>query len=185
MVIRIPRYRFSIDEFHRMVTAGVFDEDDRVELIEGEVLEKSPIGPEHAVCVDKLNLLLGRRLGRRAILRVQSPIQLGRRSEPQPDLSILRPPITAYEERHPGPGDVLFVIEVADTTVESDRELKLPFYARKGIVEAWLVDLPGQAVEVHRSLGRRGYAEVRRLERGAHLLVAGVAGCRLGVSDIL
>ncbi len=112
----VPRRRFTIDEYHRMAAAGVLSEDDRVELLDGEIVQMSPIGSPHAGCVDRLTALFTRRLRSRAIVRVQSPIVLDRRSEPQPDLALLAPRPDFYATAHPRPRDVLLVIEVMDAS---------------------------------------------------------------------
>ncbi len=115
-------------------------EDDRVELIDGQVVEMSPIGDRHASCVRRLNGLFARQLLDVAVIDVQNPVVLGRRDAPQPDVTLLVPRADAYPH-HPRAQDILLVIEVADTTVAYDRDVKLPLYARVGIPEAWLVDL--------------------------------------------
>jgi Uma2 family endonuclease len=125
-----------------MAEAGIFTEDDRVELIEGEVVAMSPIGPRHAACVRKLARLIRDRVSSTAaIVDVQDPIRLSEHSEPLPDISILRPRDDFYADGHPGPEDVLVLLEVADASVMYDRNTKLPLYARAGIAEVWLVDL--------------------------------------------
>lgn len=157
-----------------MAAAGLFGEDDRVELVEGEVIDMAPIGSRHAACVDRLTRLLVSRLGERAIVRVQSPVRMGDLSEPQPDVAVLAPRGDFYAAAHPGPADVLVVVEVADSTLGWDRGVKVPLYARAGMAEAWVVDLAAEAVEVSRSPGPDGYAEMRRAGRGEWLDVASV-----------
>jgi Uma2 family endonuclease len=145
----IPRRRFTIDEYHRMGEAGVLSEDDRVELLDGEIVQMTPIGAPHASCVDRLNALLARRLGKSAIVRVQNPIILDRRSEPQPDLALLAPRSDFYSGAHPRPRDVLLAIEVMDASRGYDRTLKLSLYARAELREVW-------------AAGRRGAGEAAR-----------------------
>src|SRR5438552_12280642 len=141
--VEVRRRRFTVEEYHRMAEAGILSEDDRVELIEGEIVQMSPIGPRHSACVDRLNALFTSRLRRRAIVRVQNPIVLSRWTEPQPDLTLLRPRADFYAERHPGPADVLLAVEVAETSGVYDRGTKLALYARARIPEVWLVDVRG------------------------------------------
>lgn len=160
------RRRFTIYEYHRMADAGVLTEDDRVELLDGEIVEMSPIGSRHAGIVDRLNMLFARRLGRHAIVRVQNPIVLDDYSEPQPDLTILRARPDYYVGAHPRPGDVLLAIEVMDASVSYDRTLKLPLYAKKNLRELWLIDLPSEAVEVYRRPSASGYRDGQRFARG-------------------
>lgn len=177
-------YRFSVDEWHQMGEAGLFDEDARVELLDGEVVTMSPIGPRHAVCVARLNRLLWRALGDRAVIRVQDPIGLDQHSEPEPDLALTRPPLEAYLTVHPGPGDLFLVIEVADTTYESDRGRKALLYARAGVPECWVVSLGTDRVVVLSEPGPDGYRDERIAGRGEQVEPAGLPGVVLSVDDI-
>jgi len=176
---------FSTDEFHRMVGAGILAEDDRVELIEGEIVRISPIGSRHAACVDRLTALFTRRLGRRAIVRVQSPVVLGRRSEPQPDLAILKPRGDYYADKHPGASDVLLIVEVIESSGEFDRASKVPLYARAGILEVWLVDLPGEAIETYRQPTLRSYRAKVHVVRSRRVSPAAFPRMALRVSEIV
>lgn len=171
MVALSTRYRFSVEDYHRMAEAGIFTEDDRVELIEGEVLPMSPIGSRHAACVEKLADSLKQHFNGRAMVRTQNPILLSDHSEPEPDLCVVRPRDDYYASGKPTAADTLLVIEVADATLEYDRQIKLPLYARHGIAEAWLVDLVTNRVEVHRQPTRDGYEQVQRFE-GEQLVVS-------------
>ena len=165
MTVALTRYRFSVDEYHQMVEAGVFNEDDPVELIEGEIVEMAPIGSRHAACVKKLNQLFTSVLGDQVIVSVQDPIGIGG-SEPEPDIALLRPRDHFYVAKHPGPEDVLLVVEVADSSFQYDREVKMPLYARSGIVEAWLVDLGNDEVVVYREPSPKGYGSMQTYSAG-------------------
>ena len=164
-VAEVQRYRFTVDEFARMGEAGIFAEDDRVELIDGEILEMTPIGPPHAWFVDRLNELIVTRLAGRAHVRIQNPVRLGRHTEPQPDLVVARRS-DAYADRHPEPGDILLVIEVADSSLRYDRLEKVPRYGKAGIPEAWLVDVEARTVTVYTGSGPDGYARQQVRRRG-------------------
>jgi len=185
MAMPLAAHRFTVDEYHRMAQAGVFHEDDRVELIDGQVIEISPTGPRHAACVDRLTRRLSEQAGDRAIVRVQSPIVLGPHAAPQPDVALLRLPIERYARAHPQAPDILLVIEVADTSAEYDRSVRLPLYAQAGIPESWLVDLGGDAISVSRGAGPNGYGETVTLTRGETLRSVLLPGLALGVDDIL
>jgi len=185
MAMALAVRRFTVDEYHRMGEAGIFHEDDRVELLDGQIVEMTPIGPGHAGCVDTCNRLLSSLVGGGAIIRVQSPIRLGDTSEPQPDLTLLTVRADMYRRAHPTPRDVLLVIEVADTSLEYDRDVKLRAYARSGIREAWLVNLPADGIEIHRQPGPNGYADVRTARRGETIEPLLLPGVILGVDDIL
>jgi Uma2 family endonuclease len=154
MSVQLQKHYFKVDEYYRMAEAGVFAEDARVELIDGEVIEISPIGKRQAGCVNRLNRILHRKVGDLAIVSVQNPISIDEFSEPQPDLTLLKPRADFYSNSHPTPADVMVIVEVADTTVEYDRNVKLPIYARAGVPEAWLVVLPKDlTLEVDQILG--------------------------------
>lgn len=164
----IAKRCFNVEEYYRMAEAGILSEDDRVELIEGEIIEMSPIGSRHAACIDRIvNFLLGRYAGMTAIVRVQSPIRLDDFSEPQPDVSLLRPRDDFYATEHPKPADVLLVIEVADTSVEYDRGAKTPLYARAGIPEVWLINLRENEVELYAQPAAGSYQITQRFKAGA------------------
>ncbi|HEY0406598.1 MAG TPA: Uma2 family endonuclease [Pyrinomonadaceae bacterium] len=146
---QLAKHWITVDEYERMGAAGIFPTDARLELLEGEIYEMSPIGSRHAACVKFLSNLLNRRLGDKLIVSTQDPIQLDDFSEPRPDVALLRWRDDFYRHAHPTPADVLLVIEVADTTLDSDRRYKLPLYAKAGIPEAWLVNLPGETIELY------------------------------------
>lgn len=179
------RRLFTADEYLRMGEAGILPEDDRVELIEGEILEMSPIGSRHAACVKRLNALLGPRLGGCAIIGVQDPVLLPDYSGPQPDVAALRLREDFYAEAHPMPGDVLLLIEVSDTTLRYDREVKLPLYARAGIPEVWVVDLRNEEILTYSRPEGGAYAEASRVRRGGSLASRMVPGLALTADDVL
>jgi len=185
MRTQVARRMFTTDEFHRMATAGILAEDDRVELIEGEIVCMSPIGSPHAASVDRLAALLIRRLGRRANVRIQGPIVLGRHSEPQPDVTVLKPREDFYATEHPGPKDVLLLIEVADTSGAYNRGTKLPLYARSGIREVWIVDVVERTLEAYRRPTLRGYRERRELSLKQNVAPVAFPRTRLRVGDIV
>lgn len=185
MGMPLTAHRFTVDEYYRMGRGGVFGEDDRVELVDGQVVEMTPIGPGHAGCVTALAGLLARVVGDRAVVSVQNPLRLGECSEPQPDVAVLRPRADAYRTAHPGPGDTLLVIEVADTSLEYDRDIKLPLYAAAGVLEVWLVNLPADRIEVYRNPAGGRYADVATLSRGASLAPLAFPGLPLGAGQIL
>jgi len=168
-----------------MGEAGIFGEDDRVELIEGEIIEMSPIGSPHAARVKRLNRLLVRRLGTRAIVQVQDPVLLSQLSEPQPDLGVLKPREDFYAAGHPEPSDVLLIVEVADSSRAFDRTIKAPLYARAGIVELWVVDVIDAVVDVYRKPWRGRYREVARFQRGQRVNIAAFPHFSFRVTDIL
>ena len=159
------RRRFTVDEYYGMAEAGILHEDDRVELIEGDIIAMAPIGNRHTACVKRLNRLFGEQLGRQVLVSVQDPIRLSRRSEPQPDIVLLRPRDDFYAAGHPGPADVLLIVEVVDTSLPYDRR-KLRLYARAGVPCVWLAILSTRRVEVHREPSTDGYRDVTIVGHG-------------------
>jgi Uma2 family endonuclease len=185
MGMPLTHRRFTVDEYDRMVEAGVLHEDDRVELIDGEIVEMTPIGPRHAACVDRLNFHLSRQAGDRAILRVQGPVVLGRWAQPEPDLAVLRPPIERYAHAHPQAADILLLIEVAETSLEYDCSVKLLLYARLGAPEVWVVNLPEDRIEVYQGPRGEGYATRRLVARGATLSPLRLPAVSLSADEVL
>ncbi|WP_406697314.1 Uma2 family endonuclease [Singulisphaera sp. Ch08] len=178
-------YRFSVEDYHRMAEAGILVEDARVELIEGEIVTKRPIGSRHLACVDRLTGLLARGVGFRAILRVQGSIRLGDRSEPEPDLVLLRPRQDYYAAIPATPGDVLTLIEVMDSSAGYDREIKLGLYAREEVAEVWLVDLNKEWIEVHRRPISGVHTEIQIRPRGESVSPEAFPDLVLAVDSIL
>ena len=184
-------HRFTVEEYHKMGEAGIFSEDDRVELVEGEIVEMTPIGWRHAEAVDRLNGLLNRWI----ILKgddsglenlrvgVQNPLLLHEHGEHQPDVVLYRS--EEVRGRLPAAGDALLVVEVADTSLPYDRNIKLPLYARAGVSEAWIVDVRAGTVEVHSEPRGVGYAAVRRYSKDERVRSATVVGLEFLVKDVL
>jgi len=168
-----------------MAAAGIFSEDDRVELIEGEIVEMPPIGSRHAACVDRLNRLFSSQVVDSAIVRVQNPVRLDQHSEPQPDLVLAIPRADFYATSHPRPDQVLLLVEVADTTVGFDRSVKAPLYARAGVREFWLVDLDGELVQVHREPAAESYRAIQAYRRGDRLSCGALPQIEVAVDAIL
>ncbi|HEX8723581.1 MAG TPA: Uma2 family endonuclease [Pyrinomonadaceae bacterium] len=185
MSAEIAKYSFTAEEFERLGAAGILRQDARLELIEGEICEMPPIGSAHAACVKFLSGLLNRLFGGTFIVGVQDPVRLNDFSEPQPDVSLLRWRDDYYRGAHPAPADVLLVIEVADATAASDRKVKLPLYARAGIPEAWLVDIPEGRVEIYSDPADGGYRRAEVFGRGAEARSHAVEGLDVGVSQLL
>ncbi len=166
-----------------MGEAGILHEDDRVELIEGEIVEMAAIGTRHFACVNQLNRLLVRSVGDAAIVSVQNPVRLDEHTEPQPDLTVLR--VRDYRESLPMPEDVLLLIEVSDTTLSYDRGVKLPLYARAGIREVWIVDLPGEVIERHTDPSVDGFRTLERMRRGKEIKSAALPELAFRVETVL
>ena len=145
-----PRHRWTVAEYHRMGEVGLLNEDSRVELIDGEIIEMAPIGSAHGGNVNRFIRLFSKVVGDKAIVAAQNPVVLSGYAEPQPDISILRWRADDYEQSNPHPEDVLLLIEVADSTLRYDRDVKIPLYAKNGIPEVWLLDIPDRKLEIYR-----------------------------------
>ena len=185
MSVQIARRSFTVAEYYRMAEAGILSEDDRVELLDGEVIEMSPIGSRHAACVDRLNGFLNGVKGPRFIVRVQNPIRLDDHSEPQPDITLLRVRFDFYAAAHPTPADVMIVIEVADSSVELDRQVKLPLYAQAEVPEVWLANLPNDTVEFYAQPSNGAYQVAKVFRRGETVISQMVPDLQIGVDEIL
>jgi Uma2 family endonuclease len=157
------RRRFTRAEYHRMAEVGILGEDDRVELIRGEIVQMSPIGRRHKAFVGNLSQLLAVRLAGRAVVWTQNPIVLAEDTEPQPDLAVLRRGAVSYKERDAWGEDALLLIEVADSSLAYDQSTKLRLYAEAGIPEYWVVDCASESVEIYRTAAAEGYRDVSRV----------------------
>ena len=188
MALHLLRGPFTVDAYQRLAELGVLRETDRVELIAGQVVEMSPIGDRHASCVRRLIQLFSRSLREAAIVDVQNPVVLGEHDAPQPDLALLKPRADGYP-KHPRATDILLVIEVADTTLAYDRDVKMPLYARAGVPEAWLVDLAAERIDVYRDpgagAGAGAYASARAASRGDVLTLLQLPTVTVAVDEIL
>lgn len=180
----IRTLRFTTESYHRLADSGILDEDDRTELLNGEVFFKMPIDSRHAGCVNRLVRLISRLL-EGLLVASQNPVRLSDRSEPEPDVAVLRYREDDYGNAHPTPSDVLLLIEVANSSLSLDRDLKAPLYAAAGIPELWIVDLTGEAVEVYQDPDPAGYRRYRRHVRGETVRSGTLAALSLAVDEIL
>ncbi|MBD2208027.1 Uma2 family endonuclease [Calothrix sp. FACHB-1219] len=185
MTVQLLRRKFTVEQYHKMLDSGILTADDRVELIRGEIIEMSPIGTKHAACVNRLINLLVQLLGKRVIVAAQNPIRLNDNSQPQPDVALLKPRDDFYATAHPQPQDIFLLIEVADSTIEYDREEKIPLYAEANIIEVWLVDINEQIVEVYQQPTAAGYQFMQKFASGQTLSIPGLSDVNISVNEIL
>ncbi len=187
MAIANPQKHLTdIDEWRRLGEAGIFPPDNRLELINGEILEMSPIGCNHAGHLNRiLNRLLNIVPGDMAIASVQNPLQLGDLSEPEPDFMLLKPNTDFYSARHPDADDVLLLIEVSDSSLEFDRNQKMHLYALHRIPEYWLLNLNEACVEIYRKPAGDLYAEKRTLTAGDSIILSELPEIRVDIGDLL
>lgn len=165
----LKRYRFSRKDYHQLAQVGLLTEDTPVELINGEIIEMSPINSLHAGTVKRLLRFFSNVLNEQYLIGAQDPVNLGEYSEPEPDLSILKYREDTYTQSHPAAEDILLLIEVADSSLEKDRSVKLPLYAKAGIPETWIVNLQDQQIEVYTSSEDDRYQNEKIYKPGAHL----------------
>jgi Uma2 family endonuclease len=186
MVLQVKRRQFTLEQYHQMIEAGVLAEGGRVELIDGEILEMAAIGSRHSAQVNRLNRLFSNIFKADDLLvSVQNPVELGPRSEPEPDVVLLRWQADYYESGHPQATDVYLVVEVSDSTVDYDRDVKAPLYAKSGIVEYWLVNLTTEAIEVFRHPTVNGYQSVALKGRGDSIALSTLTNLTLSVDQLL
>jgi Uma2 family endonuclease len=184
MAVQVERHLFTLEEYERMVEASVFGEDKRLELIRGEILERTPIGCDHAGIVARLTMLLAKMASDSAIVWVQNPIQLAGNSRPEPDLALLK--WQDYGSSRPATAaDVFLIIEVADTTLNYDHAVKGPLYTEAGISEYWIVNLADQLIEVYSKPSGGTYKQTRNARRGDAIRLPVGLEAPIEVSDIL
>ena len=179
------KHRFTVDEFHRMAETGILSPDDRVELIDGEIVEMTPIGSRHAACVAGLDDLFRDLLGRTVTIFVQNPLQLENEQQPNPDVSVLRRREDRYAGQLPTAADALLVVEVSDSSVLLNRNVKSRRYARAGIAELWVVDLTRSSVLVCREPNAGEYRELAEYQLGQSFVSPALGGREVRVEDVL
>ena len=179
------KHPLTVEFYLQMLKQGILQEDDRVELLNGEIFDMSPVGSSHAAVVDRLNFWLSQAAGVSAIVRIQSPIRLSNYAMPEPDVTLLRPRPDFYADAHPGPEDVLLIVEVSDTSLAYDTERKLPAYGAAGIPEVWIVNLNADCIDRHITPTTHGYRLRERHVPGDHLAPGCLPDASFAVAGIL
>jgi Uma2 family endonuclease len=177
-----PTRKFTAEEYERLVELGIFGEEERLELIDGDIVEMTPIGHRHAACANNLHALFCAALGRRTCVWGNGPARMAINSVPQPDLALLRP--RSYQTGAPRSEDVLLIVEVAESSLRYDRTVKMRLYARTGIFEYWIVDVVGGGIDVYRGPEADGYRERRRAGRGESVAPAAFSDVVVQVDDV-
>lgn len=185
MSVRFAKHWFTTRDYERMGEAGILPANERFELIEGEIIKMSPIGKRHAACVNRLGRILNRQIGDMAIVSTQNPIVLDDLSEPQPDIALLQFRDDFYEHALPQSTDVLLIIEVSDTTLDYDRQVKLLSYAHARIPEVWIVNLPDEQIEYHAQHANGAYQHTRIFKQGETLTSLIVPDLEINIDAIL
>jgi len=181
----LTEHRFSVKAYYRMVEAGVLLPDARVELLNGRIIDMSPIGPAHGGTVKRLSRIFNANASGRWLVSTQDPLRLDDHSEPEPDVALLKPSPDDYKSRHPRPEDVFLLIEVSDSTLDYDREEKLPAYGRAGVAEVWIVDLNAAAIEVYRDPHFTGYSSKTVLGAGDQIAPLAFPDAVVDVRELL
>jgi Uma2 family endonuclease len=185
MSASVERRRFTVAEFARLAGTGCLRPDERLELVDGEVVQMSPIGERHAACVDFLTQRLSGVAAGRAIVRVQGPLAIPTDSELYPDVALLRPRDDFYRSHKPAGEDTLLVVEVSDTTLAYDRDVKAPICGKGGVPEFWLVDLGGRRVEIYCEPSASGYRLRRTVLPGETVVFEAIPGLAVAVADLV
>jgi len=185
MAIEITKRLFTVHDYHRMVDAGILSEDDRVELIRGEILAMSPIGPRHSAAVLRATQALVKLIGDLAIVGVQGSVRLDEYDEPQPDLYLLRPKDDFYASGHAGPADIFLIIEVADSSLEYDSTIKMNLYAETGVPEYWIANVRDDGLIAHSNPTKTGYGTAQQFQRGQTIAPQLLPECRMPVDVVL
>ena len=179
------QHRFSVKDYYRMAETGVLRPDARVELLNGRIIDISPIGPFHGGVTKYLNQLFSAAANGRWLTQVQDPVHLDDHSEPEPDLALLKPAADFYRRRHPQPEDVFLLVEVSDSTLATDQEDKLPAYGRAGIPEVWIVNLNELTVEIYREPNFAGYASKTIVRAGDQASPQAFPDAAVDVAELL
>jgi len=185
MSAEVTKKLFTVDDYYRMAEVGILKPEDRVELLDGEIVEMSPIGIRHAGCVNRVNDLFTFLFRGRAIVTVQNPARLNRYNEPQPDFVLAKARSDYYASAHPTSEDIYLMIEVADSSLRKDRDIKVPIYARLRVPEVWIVDLQRDRMLIYRHPVDETYKTTLTLHRGETLSVAAFPETTLKVEDLL
>ena len=175
---------WTVRDYHRMVEAGILHPDERVELIEGQIIRMSPKGTAHEAAITRLERILRKQLGDRVIIRLQSPIQLNDHSEPEPDVAVVQPDPLDYEDHHPTPLEAYLLIEVADSSFKFDCETKARLYARSGIADYWVLDVKHRQLHVFRSPNQDGYQDHDTLGETERLALLSFSDITVSVAEM-
>jgi Uma2 family endonuclease len=185
MAVMVGKRRFTVDEYYRMAEVGILSGRDRVELIDGEIVVMTPIGARHAACVTSAARALTRAAGDDAIVRSQAPVRLDVYYEPEPDVALLRPRDDFYASQHPGSGDILLIVEIADSSIGYDRDVKAPIYALSRIPECWIADLNENMLRRYSSPENGAYQRVDLFRRGQSISPRLLPACLVPVDAFL
>lgn len=180
----LPRHKLTVEDYHTMAKAGILDEDSRVELIEGELIDMAPIGSQHASVVSILTEIAVSQCRGKALVSPQNSLRLSPHDEPQPDLMLLKRRADSYRYALPTAEDVLLLVEIADTTIERDRQIKCPLYARHSIAEFWLVNVAKETLEIYREPETEGYGRMLRCKKSETVSPLLLPDVKIALADL-
>jgi Uma2 family endonuclease len=180
----VKKHLLTVDEYHRMGEIGILKQQDRVELIEGEIIDMAPVGSNHAGTVLRLSKALNKILQEKADVYVQSPIVLNNINEPEPDIALLKPRDDDYRHSLPKPEDILLIIEVAESSLQYDCEIKIPLYAKHGIPEVWLVDLANNQLTTYTCPKHNKYENIQTTTNYSEITLLEIPGIKLNLSKL-
>ena len=182
-MLLVPK-KLTVQKYQEMIEAGMFTSDDHIELIRGEIIEMSPIGRKHIASVNRLNAILSQKLSDQVIVSIKNSVELDDNSAPQPDVALLKKRDDFYRDSVPNPRDIFLIIEVADTTIKSDRDIKIPLYAEANINEVWLVDTNNQLIEVYRQPFNGVYRQKQTFLLGESISILAFPDVTIAVNDV-
>ncbi len=168
-----------------MAESGILQPDERIELLEGQIIQMAAKGTAHSASVSRIEQVLRNRLGNRVLLRFQDPIRLNDYSEPEPDIAVVQPSPNFYEDHHPTPSEVFLLIEVSDTTLKFDRETKAPAYGCSGIAEYWVLDVVARKLHVYRSPSSSGYQSETILSEELTIAPLAFPECVIAIEEMV
>ena len=177
-------HRFTVEEYYRMAETGILKPDARVELIEGEIVDMMPTGPFHSSVASLLSVLFNQASKGRWIVWNQYPLHIDEHNEPEPDLMLVRPPISKYKRAHPRPEDLFLLVEISDSTLIRDQTSKLPLYARAGVGEVWILNVPQRQLEVYRQPNYLRY-ESKEIIREGDFAPAAFPDALINITELL
>ncbi|AFY60292.1 Uma2 family endonuclease [Synechococcus sp. PCC 6312] len=175
----------TVQEYHHMIEAGILASDERVELIQGQLYKMTAKGTAHSAAVTRIDRIFSQQLANQALLRLQDPVQLSDFSEPEPDIAIVKVDPLDYEDHHPTPAEIFLLIEVADSTLRRDRDLKVPVYGQSGIREYWILDVQQRCLYVFRQPSPSGYQDEQQLTEQDTVTPLAFPNCRIAVKAFL
>ena len=173
----------TTDEYHRMVGAGILAADEQVELIAGQIIKKMPKGPAHSALCKRIEKLIERLLGDRVLVRLRDPVRLDIYSEPEPDIAVVYPNASFYDDHHPVPGEIYLIIEIADSTVDRDLNVKADLYAAAGIADYWVINVKSQQLHIFREPQANGYQRQTILRGQQSVRLLSFADCEITVQE--